>query len=206
MRKESSDAGAEGAGSMALPGLDAVDRELERERQKHSRGHVARMVLLTVSVAFAAAVLLSMLAFPLYRIYGGSMEPTLREGDIVLAARSADYHTGDLAVFSYNNKTLVKRVIGCPGDWVDISDDGTVTVNGAALDEPYLEGGKSLGQCDITLPVQVPEGAYFVLGDQRSIAVDSRLSQMGCIPKEQMAGKVLCRIWPLGGLKAVGLS
>lgn len=199
MRKHANSSGPEAVAEMPLPSAAAVDAELERERQKHSRGHAVRMVLLTVSVAFAAAVLLSMLAFPLYRIYGGSMEPTLSEGDVVVAARSADYRTGDLAVFSYNNKTLVKRVIGCPGDWVDIADDGTVTVNGAAIDEPYLKGAKSLGQCDITLPLQVPEGAYFVLGDQRSIAVDSRLSQMGCIPKEQMAGKVLFRIWPLGG-------
>lgn len=199
MRKHAKSSGSAAVAEMPLPSAAAVDAELEREREKHSRGHAARMVLLTVSVAFAAAVLLSMLAFPLYRIYGGSMEPTLSEGDIVVAARSADYKTGDLAVFSYNNKTLVKRVIGCPGDWVDIADDGTVTVNGTAIDEPYLKGAKSLGQCDITLPLQVPEGAYFVLGDQRSIAVDSRLSQMGCIPKEQMVGKVLFRIWPLGG-------
>ncbi len=187
-----------------LPSTEQIEAELAREQKKHSKSRRARNAMVALAAVFAGAVLLSMLVLPLYRIYGDSMTPTLEEGDVVMAYKTGEFKSGDLVVFSYNNKTLVKRVIAVPGDWVDIDDSGNVSVNGQVLDESYLHGEKSLGQTDIQFPYQVPEGKCFVLGDHRSISVDSRLSQMGAIPGEQIVGKVVFRIWPLasiGGLE-----
>ncbi|MEE6159267.1 signal peptidase I [Olsenella sp. YH-ols2221] len=187
-----------------LPSTEQIEAELAREQKKHSKSRRARNAMVALAAVFAGAVLLSMLVLPLYRIYGDSMTPTLEEGDVVMAYKTGEFKSGDLVVFSYNNKTLVKRVIAVPGDWVDIDDSGNVSVNGQVLDESYLHGEKSLGQTDIQFPYQVPEGKCFVLGDHRSVSVDSRLSQMGAIPGEQIVGKVVFRIWPLasiGGLE-----
>ena len=121
---------------------------------------------------------------------------------IAVAAVAASCSSVDCPL---NNKVLTKRVIGCPGDWVDIDADGNVSIDGETLDEPYLDpGSKGPGQCDISLPYQVPEDTYFVMGDKRSVSVDSRLTQVGCIPKDQIVGRLVLRVWPLGALGVVG--
>ena len=104
--------------------------------------------------------------------------------------------TGDLVAFYYNNKILVKRVIGQAGQWIDIAEDGTVYVDNVKIDEPYLTD-RGLGECDIELPYQVPENQVFVVGDNRSISVDSRSTTIGCVSEEQMVGRIVFRIWPL---------
>jgi signal peptidase I len=85
-------------------------------------------------------------------------------------------------------------VIGLSGDTVSIAEDGSVTVNGVLLDEPYVIE-KSLGQCDITFPYVVPEDKIFLLGDNRLLSADSRSADIGCIGHDQIIGKVLFRIW-----------
>ena len=79
---------------------------------------------------------------------------------------------------------------------MDIDEAGNVLLNGMPLEEPYLEE-KALGDCDIPLPYQVPDGKYFVMGDHRSISVDSRSTAVGCVAQEQIVGKILFRVWPL---------
>ena len=91
---------------------------------------------------------------------------------------------------------LIKRVIATSGDWVDIAEDGTVTVNGVELDEPYVTE-KALGECNIKLPYQVPQGKCFVLGDNRAVSIDSRNTAVGCISNDVVVGRLLARIWPL---------
>lgn len=98
--------------------------------------------------------------------------------------------------FYIGNKILVKRVIAGPGDMVFISNDGTVRVNGLELDGPYVSE-KSLGECDLKFPYQVPDARYFLMGDHRDTSVDSRSSTVGCIAEEQVVGKIVYCVWPL---------
>ena len=178
-----------------VPPIEQLEAELKRERYKHRYGTVLRSTIYTLITVAAVAVLVATLLLPVLQIYGNSMSPTLTDGDIVLSLTGSDLKTGDIIAFYYNNKILVKRVIAGPGDWVDIEADGTVFVNGEALDEPYLVE-KAFGDCNIELPYQVPESRVFVMGDHRSVSVDSRSTAVGCVAQEQIVGKLVLRLWP----------
>lgn len=147
-------------------------------------------------IVAAIAVLVATLWLPVLQIYGSSMTPTFKEGQIVVAVKGSSFEEGDIIAFYYGNKLLVKRYIAGPGSWVDIKEDGTVYVDGAELSELYLTE-KALGECDMEFPYQIPEDRYFVLGDHRSTSVDSRSSAIGCVAEEQIVGRIVFRIWPL---------
>lgn len=149
-----------------------------------------------IVLAAAVAVLISFLLCPIYRIYGNSMSPTLEDGNYIVAVKSRHFDPGDVVVISYNNKLLVKRVIALPGQWVDIDQNGVVFVDDEMQEEPYIRE-KALGDCNIRLPYQVPEGTVFVMGDNRAGSLDSRNTSVGCIPNEQIIGWEAFRIWPL---------
>lgn len=182
--------------SPVLPTVQQLEAELKREKYRGRYWKMLRGTVAVLVVAAATAVLISNLLLPILRIYGSSMTPTLVNGNIVAAVRNGTYQRGDIIAFYYNNKILVKRVVGMPGEWVDMDDSGNVTIDGEPLEEPYLTE-KALGECDIELPYQVPEGRYFVMGDHRSVSSDSRSSQVGCVSEEQIVGKLLFRLWPL---------
>ena len=126
------------------------------------------------------------------------MTPTVDEGDIVVSVKGTDFEPGDLVAFYLGNKILVKRCIAGPGSWVNIDKDGNVYVDGSMLDEPYLTE-KSMGDCNIVFPYQVPDNRYFCLGDHRATSVDSRNSTVGCVSEEQIVGRIVFRVWPLSG-------
>lgn len=185
-----------------MPNVAQLEAELARVRYRKRYRTVLRSTVYTLVIVAAAAVLVATLWLPVLQIYGGSMAPTLQDGDIVVSAKSGEFETGDVVAFYYNNKILVKRVIAGPGDWVDIKEDGTVFVNEQELDEPYLTE-KAFGDCDIDLPYQVPEARLFVMGDHRSVSVDSRNSAVGCIADEQIVGRMVLRVWPLSGFGTI---
>ena len=163
---------------------------------------VLKSTVYTLITVAAVAVLVATLWLPVLQIYGSSMTPTLQDGEIIFTVKTSDLEQGDIVAFYYNNKILVKRVIASAGDWVDIDEDGTVYVNSKALDEPYLTE-KALGETNIELPYQVPDGKIFVMGDHRATSVDSRNTAVGCVAQEQIVGKIIFRIWPLDRLGGI---
>lgn len=187
----------------SVPTVPQLRAELSRERVRRRYRQVLRSTVYTLVVVAAAAVLVAVLFLPVLQIYGTSMNPTLTEGDIVVSVKGSDFQRGDLICFYYGNKILVKRYIASAGQWVDIDENGNVSVDGEPLDEPYLTE-KSLGECDIELPYQVPDGKIFVMGDHRSTSVDSRSTSVGCVSDEQIVGKIVFRVWPLAGFGTVG--
>lgn len=173
-----------------------IEGELKRLRRKQNSRRIFRQTVFSLLVVAAVAVLAAMLFFPIFRVTGSSMEPTLNAKEIVVCLKSSRFQSGDLVAFYYNNKVLLKRVIGTAGDTIEIDDSGNVFVNGSQLDEPYITK-KSLGQCDIDFPYQVPDNRIFVMGDNRETSVDSRTTAVGCIADEYVIGKVFLRVWPL---------
>ena len=187
---------------MKFPSSAEVEQELNRARYKNRYSRTLKSTVFALVTAAAAAVLVAALWLPVLEIFGSSMTPTLSEGQYVVAVKDSTPETGDIVAFYYGNKVLVKRCIAGPGNWVDILDDGTVTVNGKALEEPYLKQ-KHFGICDLELPYQVPEGTYFLMGDERETSVDSRHSSVGCVSVDQMVGKIVYRVWPFEALGTV---
>lgn len=186
-----------------LPTTVQLEKELKREKYRVTFQRVLRSTIGILITVAAAAILVAVLLLPVLQIYGSSMSPTLREGDIVLTVKGSDFRTGDVIAFYYNNKILVKRVIANPGDWVDIDEEGTVYVNSVRIDEPYILE-KAYGETNIKLPYQVPESKIFVMGDNRLYSVDSRNTAVGCVAEEQVVGKIIFRVWPLKGFGQVG--
>ena len=185
-----------------IPTTKQLENELDREKYKSRYSEAVRSTIYILVTVAAFAVLVATLALPVFRIYGKSMNPTLTEGDVVVAVRSTKVDHGDLIAFYYNGKLLVKRVIAVSGEWVNIDEEGNVYVNNERIEEPYLTE-KAYGTVDITLPYQVPEGAIFVMGDHRSTSIDSRTKQIGPIQEEYYAGRLILRVWPLDKLSEV---
>lgn len=188
--------------SESKPSIDELRAELERVRYWRRYRSALRSTISTLIVAAAAAVLIAAIWMPVLRIYGSSMAPTLAENDIVVSLKSSRVQQGDLVAFYLGNKILVRRCIACPGQWVDIDADGVVYVDEKPLEEPYLTE-KALGSCDIELPCQVPELQYFCMGDHRAMSPDSRNESIGCVPSEQIIGRIVFRVWPLDSLGRV---
>ena len=185
---------------VAIPSLEQVKREREKLKYQKEYRRTIKHVLGVLLVAAAVSVLLATVFFPILRVSGVSMEPTLEDGQVIVLEKSGKFKTGDLIGFYYQNKILLKRVIGQAGDYIDIDADGNVYVNDETLDEPYLKD-QALGECDINLPYQVPDGKIFVMGDHRSKSIDSRSKLVGCVSDEQVVGRVVFRLWPL---KSIG--
>ena len=179
-----------------LPTIEQVEQERSRLRYKRRYSRTLKSTIAILVVVAAAAILVATLWMPVLRIYGTSMVPTLEDGQIVVSVKSSSFEPGDIVAFYHGNKLLIKRFIAGPADWVDIDADGNVSVNGTVLDEPYI-AEKAYGETNITLPYQVPDNRYFLMGDNRNVSVDSRNTAVGCVSDEQIVGKVVFRIWPL---------
>lgn len=184
-----------GSFGVSRPTMEQLEQERRRIRHETEYRKALTGTINVLIVVAAIAVLVSTLVFPVLQIAGDSMVPTLENGDIILLLKTRDYETGDLCSFTWNNRTLIKRVIAGPGQWVEISQEGVVTVDGQALEEPYIQE-QSLGECDLTFPYQVPEDCYFLMGDHRATSIDSRVSLIGSVHEDQIIGKILLRLWP----------
>ena len=184
------------ARQLEIPSVELLEGELRRTQYNRRYRRTLRTTIFSLLLVAAAAVIIAVLLLPVLQISGSSMENTLMDGDLVISLNNGKYKTGDVIGFYYNNVVLIKRVIATSGDWVDIAEDGTVTVNGVTLDEPYVTE-QAQGECNINLPYQVPQGKCFVLGDNRTTSIDSRNTAVGCISNDVVVGRLLARIWPL---------
>lgn len=185
---------------VSLPTIKQVEKERKRYRRQKAYNKALGGTLYVLTIVAAVAVLIATLVLPVLQIEGTSMDPTLTNGDIVLLTKTTSFQRGDICGFAWNNKLLIKRVIGVAGDWIEIDTDGTVYLNGEALDEPYAKQ-LSMGECDLEFPYQVPQEQYFVLGDMRESSIDSRNTLIGCVEKSQIVGKVFFRIWPFDSMR-----
>ena len=184
------------------PSFSELNKEQQRLRTRKTYQRAFFKTVGVLCVVAAISILLTTLWMPVLQIYGSSMSPTLEPGDLVLSVKNEKLETGDVVAFYQGNKLLIKRVIATSGQWVDIDNDGVVTVDGQALDESYIKD-LSLGNCDIELPHQVKEAHYFIMGDNRDTSLDSRASVIGDVSEEQIEGKVVFRIWPLNKFGSV---
>lgn len=185
-----------------MPSVKQLEAELGRVKYKSRYRTVLRSTVYTLITVAAIAILVATLWLPVLQIYGNSMTPSLQDGEIIFSVKTSDFELGDIVAFYYNNKILVKRIICGPGDWINIEEDGTVFVNDEMLNEPYVFV-KSLGDCNIEMPFQVPDGRYFVMGDHRSTSVDSRNTAVGCVSQEQIVGRIMFRVWPFSRMGVV---
>ncbi|MDZ4167330.1 MAG: signal peptidase I [Coriobacteriia bacterium] len=160
---------------------------------------VAELVLM-VALAFLLATGIRTFIIQPYVIPSGSMIPTIELWDRVIANkfiyRFAEVEPGDIVVLddpTDSVPTLIKRVVAVGGQTIDLVD-GSVLIDGAALDEPYTHGKPSLPQT-VTFPYVVPEDSVWVMGDNRTDSQDSRY--FGAVPVAEVRGKAFFRFWPI---------
>lgn len=181
---------------------EMTERKHDRKKKK-SMPIWIQLILLVVMV-----VILRNVMGTIY-VKGSSMEPNFNHGDLLFINKlstsigSLDY--GDIVIcemeddFAYEN--IIKRVIGLPGDEIEIlenEDDEEIYdlyVNGELVEEPFL-GEPMMTAGNIAYPFEVPENSYFVMGDNRNASTDSRKESVGAIPKENLMGKVVFRLYP----------
>ena len=127
------------------------------------------------------------------QVSGSSMEPNLKNGELVITSKFFDYKKGDIIAFYYNDMILIKRAIATEGDVIYMEDDGTVYINNEIQQESYVKE-LNYGKCNLKFPYTVPNDSVFVLGDNRGVSLDSRC--IGCVLKDDIVGKVKFKLLP----------
>lgn len=185
------------------PTISEIETELERLKTKKKRRRNIGYVVIVSIVAAAAIIIITNVWFPVLKVVGTSMQPRLKNGDIVVCFDySKDIERGDVIAFYNNDSILLKRVVGLEGDVIEINESGIVKVNGVELEESYVLA-HTLEPCDIEFPIEVPEDSFFVLGDQRSTSLDSRTESVGMVSRDRLVGKVLVKVWPIENIGLV---
>jgi len=167
---------------------EIIQDKLDEFQQRRDMIELLRSFIIIFAVCFVGFGLL----LGIGRVKGNSMYTTLCDKDIVLLWRLVrEYNQGDI-IFFHNekeNREVVKRIIGMPGDSIDIDAQGNVLVNGVLLEEDYVTSATLIRDGDISFPVQLGEDEYFVMGDNRAISYDSR--EIGPIKIEDIDGRVI---------------
>jgi len=174
--------------------------DVETKKKIVTRKRKRRIAQIAVSnsllgIVIAAVILLNVFTHVLQIVHysGNSMEPNIHNRQTLLLLKTKDVEQGDVIAFYFNNQILVRRVICTGGNQISVESDGTVRINAEPIQEAYLTA-PSIGQCNITFPYRVQEDYLFVMGDNRSISMDSRLSEIGPVPLDRVIGKVVFAI------------
>jgi signal peptidase I len=200
--------GQQGHGALDLAGPDEAAPTVGEPRQASGSGKRRSLVgtvietLLIVGAAFAIAMLVQTFMFRVTGILQESMMPTIDPGDRIivdcLTYRFREPKPGEIVVVHDpldGKKDIIKRVIALGGDTIEVTE-GLLYVNGAVVDEPYVVNKDVVnGQARFT----IPEGYIYVMGDNRPRSGDSR--SFGPVGEDQIVGKVICVIWPIGHWK-----
>ncbi|HLW00626.1 MAG TPA: signal peptidase I [Ktedonobacterales bacterium] len=192
------------APSRPLPRRYQPRRSVNSDLMEARRLRMLREILETIAIT-TLVFLVFRFAFQNYRVDGHSMVPTLQDQQYILVNRAAYlFHPperGDIIVFAYPldpSQDFIKRIVGIPGDHVQVDQNGVVSINGVALNEPYVsEITNPYAPTDMTLgPNQ-----YFVLGDNRGNSSDSR--DWGPVPRQNIIGQAWFVYWPLGNFHII---
>lgn len=159
-------------------------------KPKPSYGRILIRLLVALVLVTVLFVNLFTQVFSVVQYYGDGMAPSLQDRQILLVRKTEQVDRGDIIAFYFNNKVLVRRVIAEGGNSLEIEKNGSVIVDGIKSEESYVEA-PALGQCNIDFPYTVPHEEYFVMGDNRPVAMDSRLAEIGTIPKNRIIGKII---------------
>ena len=187
------------------------DRDIEIHRpDQESRKHFwseTRLLVRDLIFALMIAALVVVFVVQPVKVEGTSMLPRLHNGERIFVNKLIYYglpklERGDIVVFWYPNdpeKSYIKRVIGLPGETVEVRD-GSIVVNNQPLDEPYLDPRLNVMRMNLA-PVVIKEHYYFVMGDNRDNSSDSRI--WGLVPEKYIYGKALFRYWPLADVSVI---
>lgn len=175
--------------------LDGEEKQKIRRSRMRRKLAASTVTQALTGLIIAAVILLNLFTHVLQvvRYNGRGMEPSLRSGQTLMLHRTQEVEAGDIIAFYYNNQILVRRVICTGGQQISISQEGQVSVNSQLLEEPYLKE-RSLGQCNLSFPYMIQKDHVFVMGDNRAMAMDSRLQEIGPVSIERIIGKVLFAI------------
>lgn len=163
----------------------------------------AMSLIICCAIALIAAIGIRLFIFELVRVDGSSMKPTLYDGQTLFVEKISLYteniQRGDIVIVHYPGRTgaYVKRVVGLPGDTVEVKE-GSLYVNGERQEENYTLDEKMNWDTEQTV---VPEGNYYVMGDNRNDSTDSR--SIGPIPRDNLIGKAAFIIWPIGAIHSL---
>ena len=170
---------------------------MESEQEQPKSGSALRELLETLILTVVTYLLVRTFLFETYRVVGQSMEPTLQQDQrLIVSKLSYRLHKpqrGDIVVFhdpQDPSRNLIKRIIGLPGEIVEVRN-GQVFVNEQPLDEPYLDSYNMRAEP----PIPVPDGYYFVMGDNRNNSSDSR--SWGALAAAKIVGKAAFTYWPV---------
>lgn len=176
-----------------------------KERKASRRSELKEWIKSIIIAGFIAVVLMQFIVPTVVREH--SMEPSFYGGDYLIVSKISykigTPKRGDVIIFKSEiplnqdapegkKKLLIKRVVGVPGDVVDIAND-TVSINGKVIDEPYINKGGTPGDVK---GYKVPEGNYFVMGDNRTVSIDSRRHEVGAVKESKIVGKAIFRVYP----------
>lgn len=187
----------------AIPTFVQVEAEKRKLDRRYRRRRALSSILLSFTLTILGGAMVLLLFLPVLEVSGSSMEPTLQDGDILVLTKPDAIAAGEMWGMYAQGRLILKRVIGLPGDVVDMDAAGNVYVNQVKLEEPYVSE-KALGTCDLAFPYTVPEDSLFVLGDHRETSIDSRSSLIGCVKTSEVMGQVVARIWPPKSIGWVG--